>query len=265
MAGDLSKQGYRASFVHCDVTDWDSSIAAFKHATTFSRRETLDIAALFAGMDGERKGLVDLMLQTAGEPSLNSDPPRPPHKAIDVNLIGVYLSTFLALHYFRLSSDSASAPEKQQLRTKSLILVSSMTGYIDLPYNTGYSVSKYGIRGLFRSVRSQTGRVNVRTNNIVPAYILTPLTMRVHGITSPDQPSEATGTVLPWTPIQYLVDSVCHCATNEAIDGRSFAIQPSGFIDMDEDVDKGYGGKKYVEMLEQDGFMKIPSLFPGWK
>ena len=263
-ASDLQAKGHHVSFVKCNTTDWLSSVAAFKHAAEFGPNKTLDIAILFAGTDGERKGLVDLAIAAGGDaPTLNDDPlPKPLHRAVDVNLMGVYYSTFLALHYFRIQPEGSSIPSDTK---KSLILISSMTGYIDLPYNTGYSVSKYGIRGVFRSIRSQTHKVNARVNNIVPAYLLTPLTQKVHGITSPDQPSKATGYVLPWAPIEYLVDCACHCATNAEVDGRSFAVQPSGFFDMDEDADKGYGGEKYVAMLEKDGFMKIPSLFPGWK
>ena len=108
--------------------------------------------------------------------SLDSDPTpaRPAHRALDINLIGVYISTYLALHYFRLPSKAGSADFK-----KSLVLISSMTGYMDLPYNTGYATSKYAIRGMFRSIRSMTHKVGARVNNIAPGYVLTPLTKKV--------------------------------------------------------------------------------------
>jgi hypothetical protein len=41
--------------------------------------------------------------------------------------------------------------------------------------------------------------------------------------------------------------------------GRSFAIMPSGIIDLEEDFDKGYGGPKSAEVLESEG---ITALFP---
>lgn len=278
LAKRLADEGKKVTFVQCDTTDYQSSVAAFKHAVNFSPTKTLDIAVLFAGTDGERKGLVDQVLQDAGPPSLDSDPALPKHRAIDVNLLGVYLSTYLALHYFRLPP----ANGKTQSYQKSLILVSSMMGYVDCPYNTGYGVSKYGVRGLFRSIRSQAHRLNVRVNNLAPGYILTPLTKKVHQIESPEEVSKATGYKLPWAPIEYVVDATCHCAVNESVDGelilfsvcsrlvlnaagRTFAIMPSGFIDQDEDFESGYGGAKYAELMKQDGLTTITSLFPPAK
>ena len=73
---------------------------------------------------------MDLVLDQP-EPSLDGDPTpaRPAHRALDINLVGVYLSTYLALHYFRLPAKSG----KQDFK-KSLVLISSLTGYMDLPY-----------------------------------------------------------------------------------------------------------------------------------
>lgn len=195
--------GDRVTFVHCDTTNWESSAAAFKHAANSAPSRTIDIVIPFAGLDGERRGLVDLVLDQPA-PSLDGDPTptRPGHRAIDVNLIGEYVTTYLALHYFRLPP----ANNQQQKFKKSLILISSLTAYMDLPYNTGYATSKYGVRGMFRSIRSQAGKVNARINNIAPGYVLTPLTKKVHRIERPEEPSKATGLVLPWTPIEHVVD-----------------------------------------------------------
>jgi 5'-hydroxyaverantin dehydrogenase len=250
---DLTAKGQKVTFVECDTTDWSASVHAFKHAIKFSPEGTLDVAILFAGTDGARTGLVDEVLK-GPEPSLEDNPIEPKHNAIDVNLLGEYLSTSLALHYFRLPGGTS--------RKKSIVLISSMTGYIDLPYNTDYSVSKYGIRGLFRSIRSQAHRVNARVNNLVPGYILTPLTKRVHQIESPEEPSKATGYVLPWAPIEFVVEACARCAVDDSLDGRALAVMPSGVIDINEDVETGYGGERWVKMLERDGFMNIPSLFP---
>lgn len=53
----LTKElGDRATFVHCDTTDWDQSAAAFKHAAKFAPENTIDVVVLFAGVDGERRG-----------------------------------------------------------------------------------------------------------------------------------------------------------------------------------------------------------------
>lgn len=93
-------------------------------------------------------------------------------------------------------------------------------GYIDLPYNTGYAASKFAVRGMFRSLRSEMHRLNARVNNIAPGYILTPLTKKVHQIEGPEEVSKATGYVLPWAPIEYVVDGVGRCAVDEGTDGE---------------------------------------------
>lgn len=257
LADRLSSQGQYVSFVKCDTTDWDSSVKAFKHAINFAPTKSLDVAILFAGTDGARKGLVDEVLQNP-EPTLDDQPIAPVTKAIDVNLVGEYMSTSLALHYFRLPTTSAQAAQTK----KCLVLVSSMTGYIDLPYNTDYSVSKYAIRGLFRSIRSQAHRVNCRVNCLLPGYILTPLTKKVHQIDDPSEPSKATGFVLPWAPISYVVDACVRSVVDDDLDGRALGIFPSGVIDIHEDISTGYGGKEILDVLKQDGFFNISSLFP---
>ncbi|KJX93340.1 hypothetical protein TI39_contig4332g00002 [Zymoseptoria brevis] len=89
---------------------------------------------------------------------------------------------------------------------------------------------------LFCSVRGQAHKVSARINNIAPGYILTPLTQRVHQIERPDQPSKATGKIL--------------------------AIVPSGVMDMEEDIQTGYGGAKWAQVLEEEGFTKLTTLFP---
>ena len=221
LAKDLTSQGHHCAFISCNTTSYESSLAAFKHCINFSPSKTLDIAILFAGTDGERSGLVDYAINNGGSPSLDSDPPAPTHRAVDVNLLGVYMNTYLALHYFRLPS--ATTKTSQPFK-KSLILISSMTAYIDLPYNTGYSVSKYGIRGLFRSIRSQVHKVGARVNNIAPGYVLTPLTQKVHRIERGEEVSKATGTVLPWAGVGSVVECVGRCAVDEGVDGRSWCV-----------------------------------------
>lgn len=47
------------------------------------------------------------------------------------------------------------------------------------------------------------------------------------------------------------------------LQGRTFAIVPSGVIDMEEDHEKGYGGAKWTAMLEEEGFTKLENLFPS--
>lgn len=75
---------------------------------------------------------------------------------------------------------------------------------------------------MFRSIRKAVDKVGARVNNIAPGYVLTPLTKKVHQIDDPKQASKATGHVLPWTPIGYVVDACGRCAVDEGTDGKLF-------------------------------------------
>lgn len=82
--------GSKATFIRCNTSDWNSSAAAFKHAAEFAPSKTLDVVVLFAGVGGENKNLVDLVLEEEPIPSLDAPvPTEPAHKALDVNLTGV--------------------------------------------------------------------------------------------------------------------------------------------------------------------------------
>lgn len=124
LASRLSAEGKHVAFVKCDTSDWASSVAAFKHAVNFAPSKTLDVALLFAGMSGVAQNLVDAVKEHP-EPTLDGEPkPQSLPKALDVNLNGVYLNTWLALHYFRLPSATGSNWKK------SLVIVSSLAGYV---------------------------------------------------------------------------------------------------------------------------------------
>ena len=138
VAANLNAKGYHVSFVHCDTTDWESSVAAFKHAASFGPRETLDVAILNAGIEGDKGSITDQVL-AAVEPSLESAvvPARPPRKGTAVNFLGVYDGCWLALHYMRLAAKTGPANA-----SKSLIMTGSLASYADMPTNTDYNAAK---------------------------------------------------------------------------------------------------------------------------
>jgi 5'-hydroxyaverantin dehydrogenase len=100
------------------------------------------------------------------------DPPKPPTLALEVNLIGVYYTALLAVHYFNARiPDDKFKPQ--------LCFVSSLAGYSDLPFSSDYGAAKWGVRGLWRSLRGERG-VNglggTQANLIAPTYIRTAMT-----------------------------------------------------------------------------------------
>ncbi len=100
------------------------------------------------------------------------DPPKPPTLAFEVNLTGVYYTAMLAVHYFNVRvPDDKFKPQ--------LCFVSSLAGYGDVPFSSDYAAAKWGVRGMWRSLRGERG-VNglggTQANLIAPTYIRTAMT-----------------------------------------------------------------------------------------
>lgn len=158
----LQTSGSHVQEVLCDVSDWNSLLGAFKAAIAFSPTATLDVVAMFAGVD-RGTHLVDQIAAT----NTDADPSPPRTVELDVNLKGALYTTVLALHYFRLSSKGGKDSPRGE--DKSLIFVSSLAGYIDDTHNSVYTASKFGMRGLWRSIRARAAaEMGVMCNLIAP-------------------------------------------------------------------------------------------------
>lgn len=256
VAADLTAKGHKVTFIQCDVTDWTSSVAAFKHAVNFSPRKTLDIAALFAGVGGDGSNLVKQVERDNPEPSLDKDPVEPSTKIVEINLDGQVKSAKLALHYFRLPA-ATNAPEVAPGK-KSLFLVSSLAGYVDYD-STHYCVSKYGVRGLFRSLRiaSKDPGNNFTVNIVAPGYTPTPMVLKYNaGEGSRQKAIDFIADKGLWCPVEHVVGAASLSVTNQEVNGRSFATWPDGFFDQMEDLDHGFGGQRLLERAEKTGYRK---------
>ena len=216
-------QGQHVTYVHCDTTNFASQISAFKHAIQFAPSKSLDTVALFAGVTAEHGSIMDHLDKVT--PSLENDPSPPQTKCLDINLMGVYYSAYLALNYFRLPphssqpTDTLSAPA-----SKSLIFINSLAGYLDFSNHTTYAMSKFGARGIFRSIRSETKKAGVRCNLIAPWLVRTPLTAPLeHKL-----PREGHG--MSWARVEDVVACTGRAAVDEELDGECFPSQPPLFI-----------------------------------
>lgn len=201
-----------ANYVHCDVTSWESQVAAFKSALSFSPTGSLDIVAAFAGTAISPGNQVDHVL-AAGTPSLELDPPRPSIRNIEVNLVGSYYTSWLGLYYLRLPGSQPNQPSD-----KSLLFCASIGAYMDSPRASTYPASKFGVRGLFRSTRAQTQQLGVRCNLLAPWFFDTPLiapikhAMAARGIDM--------AKVLSFTTVEACVEAATYCAANPGLHGE---------------------------------------------
>ncbi|KAL4944996.1 hypothetical protein BDV06DRAFT_232172 [Aspergillus oleicola] len=165
----LDEYAQYVHYVECDVTRWESQVAALKQALAFSPTGSLDIVACFAGTNFAPGNQVD-HVRAAGPPRLDVDPPKPDTHNIEINLVGSYYTSWLGLYYLQIPGAQPEEP-----RDKSLLFCASIAAYMDSPKASTYPASKFGVRGLFRSTRAQTRQLGVRCNLLAPWFVDTPL------------------------------------------------------------------------------------------
>ncbi|KAL4917415.1 hypothetical protein BDW62DRAFT_184021 [Aspergillus aurantiobrunneus] len=230
-------------YVQCDVTSWESQVAAFKSALRFSPTGSLDIVACFAGTAIAPGNQVDHVL-AAGIPSLEFDPPRPSIRNVEVNLVGSYYTSWLGLYYLRVPG---SQPE--QPRDKSLLFCASIGAYMDSPKASTYPASKFGVRGLFRSTRAQTQQLGVRCNLLAPWFFDTPLIAPIKNAMAARGIDMAK--VLSFTTVEACVDAASYCAASPELHGRALAVQPEGTFDLKDDMEHGWGGDQMRPIMKR--------------
>lgn len=151
--------------------------------------------------------------------SVNEDPPEPSTKCMQVNLFGVYYTTQLSIYYMgqAATTTETETPDNTELRNneKSLILVGSLAGYHAIPQAPEYTASKYGVRGILKSMRTETEAVGLRLNTIAPTYIDTPL------LAEEELKALKAGGV-QFAEVQTAVNAVMVLSTHNGIHGTSF-------------------------------------------
>lgn len=155
-------------FAACDVCSWESQVLAFKQAIASSPTHSLDHVIVNAGLRG------NILRQKRGV-TKDNEPQKPAVGSIDVNVVGGYYTSELALHYMK---DSVRPRPKGETCSKSLLFIGSMASYRALVFATDYSAAKFGVRGMFKALRGAPGAAwGLRVNMLAPAYLLTPMTI----------------------------------------------------------------------------------------
>lgn len=150
IADSLSKQGFKAIALQCDVTQKESVQAAIQHClTTWGR---IDIMVANAGIS----------LPTPGT-TLSSDTFK---QLWDTNVTG-------ALYCYE-----AVIPTMIQQRSGHLVSIASLAGFKGLPEAGGYSSSKAALSILTESLRIDLKPQGIKVSLIQPGFIKTPMTDR---------------------------------------------------------------------------------------
>jgi len=236
-------------FVQTDVSSWPAIVALFKAAIEFSPSKTVDIVIPNAGVAGP--GLYSWLTKTPLDG--NKDPELPPQRTLDVNFTAVYNCVHAALYYFK-------AFPGEDKKSKLILFVASMGGYTPMPSVVDYNSSKWGVRGMFWSLRDigailGEGKPELRVNLIAPTWVRTNMTkgLQAH--------ADKTGMDLSIAEVSDCVDVVLRMASDETIKGRAASIAANKMsFDLCDDSD-GLGVAQVMtdpEYLKRLGY-KRPS------
>jgi 3alpha(or 20beta)-hydroxysteroid dehydrogenase len=166
--------GDRALATHLDVTSQESWAATVE-------------AALDAF------GSVDVLVNNAGIANAGPIDHYPLAKwdaVIAVNLTGVFLGV------------QAVVPTMKAAGRGSIINISSVEGMLGGSHLHGYVASKFGVRGLTKSLAVELGPEGIRVNSVHPGFVQTPMTSRLDPaavpipLGRPALPADVAGTVV---------------------------------------------------------------------
>jgi 5'-hydroxyaverantin dehydrogenase len=169
---DLLALGAKVKFIEVDVSSWTSQVAMFAEALKFFPEMELDVLIACAGVAGDIWKLVP----EGPESLLESTPIPPSTSSTSIGLIGSWYSVNLAARYGMGLHKKEKSTLKPSSLSKSIILISSTAGYRSLSILPDYTASKWGVRGLFRNLRTELPALGVRINLLVPYFIPTRMT-----------------------------------------------------------------------------------------
>lgn len=157
--------GDAAHFVHLDVTkddDWKMAIVATE----------------------KMYGPINLLVNNAGIVAFGAVDEMDPaefRRVIDINLIG----PFLGMH--------SAVPSMRKAGKGAIINISSTAGMMGYASIAAYSASKWGVRGMTKSVAMELGKDNIRVMSIHPGPIATPMTADMGEELTASQPIKRFG------------------------------------------------------------------------
>lgn len=172
---DLKKEtgNENIHFIYCDVTDWQSQVTLFKEASRLSPHGGIDCVVANAGIAGKEP------LHDTNKKLDVAEPKKPNLAVLNVNLVGVVYTTYLALWWLERNPGSkpcaVGTDPAANKRDRHILLVGSIASLGPIVSQPLYGVSKHGVLGLFRTLRASAMLEGVRVNAIFPYFIETPL------------------------------------------------------------------------------------------
>jgi 5'-hydroxyaverantin dehydrogenase len=234
------------------VTSWPELIAAFKAAVSFSPQHTVDIVIPNAGVAGP--SLAHWLMATPKDEA--GDPLAPPSRVTEVNYTAVFNTVHAAMYFFKahpgddhFPASAAAAAEatadKPAPPTKLIVLVASMGGYQPMPSVLNYNSAKWGVRGLFWSLRDIERILGPRSpgfrvNLIAPTWVRTNMTK---GFVA--RAGEASESPFKIAEVSDCVDVVLRMAADESVKGESpHSVSPFWMVLAGADWGRPCGGDR---------------------
>jgi NAD(P)-dependent dehydrogenase (short-subunit alcohol dehydrogenase family) len=198
----LQEEGAGATYVDCDVTDYDDCVAAVEAAEEFGG---VDVMVNNAGIVGPQDPLVDLDLDEY-------------RNLVSVNLDGVVNG-----------SKAAALAMVERGEGGSIVNMSSVAGMVGYGGITPYSAAKGGVRLFTYALASELGPDGIRVNAVHPGVIETAMTKEDSPIVGTEQEEQ----LLPTIPLRRVgqPDDVGGVVTFLASDLASYVTAESIVVD----------------------------------
>ena len=193
-----------------------SQLAMFKQALIQCSTSSIDIVIPCAGLRGH-SFITDMFhLDSDG------DPEAPNTKVLDANGYGVLYTTYLAIFFARKAASllQGSNPDRAGLARPQILFVSSFFGYWDCEYSQDYAFAKWGVRGLWRSIRGRPQDTGyIRCNLLAPTFAETPMLGNLPGMLESKKVSTAS--------TADTTDAAMRCICDESVEGKKSNLCPS--------------------------------------
>jgi len=152
-ATDVPLDSDRTLLRNVDVANWEQQVEAFD--ATVKKFGHIDIVLPNAGVNEPRQQFFDLKTDASGK-LLPIET-----KVIDVDLKGTEYTIALGIHHLKKKGGS-------------IIIMSSMAGYVGVDEMPGYAATKHGETALLRSLTKPAKALNIAISLSNPALVFTP-------------------------------------------------------------------------------------------
>ena len=240
-------------FLHVDVTSAASVAAMLRDALAWvPAGEAMDAAIFSAGINDNHFDF------SPEDPAALSKPETLElvgrnAATLNVNLIAVLQCVRLVVKYgMGLSTPQTQSSARPTV--KSITLIGSLASYRSLPRAVEYSASKWGVRGMFRSIRQILPKAGVRVNMVAPGFVKTPL------LAASVAMYEKLG--VNFAKESDVVEAVVNVVCGTTCSGKAFTVTAHGVVELQDEA-AGMDGSTVMNDLVAQGALGTQSCPMG--